>query len=362
MKLTINTKELQEMVARSIKGAGNNKLLPITSLMAVQVADNTLRLITTDATNYLYVITDVSNSDFSITVYAEQFAKLISKMTSENVTIEVKKNGLEIKGNGTYTLELPYDENGEPIKYPDPLSVYAMPAVEKFIDLATIQSVLTTLKPALATTLEVPCYTSYFVGDTVVATDTFKIASLDENLFGEDVLISDETMNLLSVMRDEKIGVVRKDNDIVFTSQDCYVYGKVMPGIEDYAIDAIDNLVGTEFPSVCKLSKGALLQVLDRLSLFVSTYDKNGIYLTFTKDGVQVSSKASNGIEIIDYVESAGHNNFTCCVDIEMLTSQAKANVSDAITLHYGLDNALKIVDGNITQIIALLEDDRGQA
>ena len=50
MKLSIKTEKLKEMVSRSIKGVGNNKLIPLTSLMAIELKDGKLTLITTDAT------------------------------------------------------------------------------------------------------------------------------------------------------------------------------------------------------------------------------------------------------------------------------------------------------------------------
>ena len=55
MKLTINTSTIQNMVAKSMKGAPCNKMIPLTSLMAIELKDNVLTLITTDSTNYLYV-------------------------------------------------------------------------------------------------------------------------------------------------------------------------------------------------------------------------------------------------------------------------------------------------------------------
>ena len=55
MKIIIKTTTLQEMIAKAIKGASNNKLIPLTSLMAIEVKDKVLTLTTTDATNYLYI-------------------------------------------------------------------------------------------------------------------------------------------------------------------------------------------------------------------------------------------------------------------------------------------------------------------
>lgn len=360
MKLILKTEKLKEMVSRAVKGVGNNKLIPLTSLMAIEVKDNKLTLITTDATNYLYITEDkVVADDFYIVVDATTFSKLVSKMTCENITLEVKTGVLNVKGNGNYKIELPLDENGEPIKYPDPVDRLDLSsATQKTINRTTVQVILETIKPALAVTLENPCYTGYYIGDDVVATDTYKIASMDVNLLGANRLVSPEFMDLLAVMTNEKITVMYTDTDIVCSTPDCTVYGKFMDGIEDYAIDAIMDLVNTDIDSFCSVPKNALLQLLDRLSLFVGPYDKNAIHLTFTQNGLQVSSKATNGIEIIDYIASDNFKDFTCAIDIQMLTQEVKAISNDVIELYYGEDNAIKMTDGNITIIVALLEDD----
>lgn len=362
MKLTIKTEKFKEMISRAVRGVGNNKLIPITSLIAIEVKNNKLTLITTDATNYLYVIEDkVVADDFYAVVDANTFSKLISKMTSENVTLEIKSglNILEIRGNGNYKIELPLDENGVPIKYPDPVATLDLGTPEeKTINRTTIQVILETIKPALAVTLENPCYTGYYVGNQIVATDTYKIASMDVNLLGAKKLISPEFMELLSVMNAEKITATFTDSDIICSTPDCIVYGKFMEGIDDYAIDAIMGLVKTEMSSFCSVPKNAILQLLDRLSLFVGTYDKNAIHLTFTQNGLQVSSKAANGVELIDYVASDNFKDFTCAIDIQMFANEVKSIQNDVIELYYGEDNAIKMTDGNITIIVALLEDE----
>lgn len=362
MKLTIKTSKLQEMLTRAMKGSSNNKLIPLTGLMAIQLKNNELTIITSDATNYLYIKEQkVAGEDFYVVVQTDTIAKLIAKTTSENVTLELMESRLQISGNGKYSIELPLDENGSLIKYPDPAKEYEKIASTeaKEINLTTVRAILTTAKAALATTLEVPCYTGYYVGDNVIATDTYKICGMDMKLVDTPKLISPEMMDLLNVMKEEKIKLYVYDNKLVFSSTDCVVYGSTLDGVEDYAVDAINGLLTETFDSMCKLSKDALLQLLDRLSLFVGNYDKNGIYLTFTPNGMMVSSKQSNGTEILEYKESKNFTDYTCCIDIEMLHTQVKAQTTDVIELWYGKDNAIKMVDGNVTQIVALLEDDR---
>lgn len=360
MKLTMNTVKLQDMVARAVKGASNNKLIPITSLMAIELKPNhTLTLTTTDATNYLYIDENkVEGDEFYVVVPVDVFSKLIARMTCENVTLilhpEIKI--LEVKGNGNYKIELPLDENGQLIKYPDPYKSDVSNDIK--LNLSTVKVILDTLKSALATTLENPCYTGYYVGDSVIATDTYKIANMDINLFNMPVLVSAELMNLLSVITEENIYVNINKDVLQFATDTCRVYGRAMEGIEDFAVEPIMSLVNTEMDSWCSLNKTQLLQVLDRLSLFVGPYDKNAVRFTFTREGLEISSKASSSVEMIPYISSKDFREFTCMIDVQMITQEVKAIQTDVIEMYYGEDNAVIMKDGNITIVVALLEDE----
>lgn len=357
MKFSSKTVVFQEMVGKAIKGASCDKMIPLTSLMAIELKNKQLKLITTDASNYLYILQkDVEGDDFYVVVQAEQFSKLISKLTSENVVLELDGQVLNIKANGNYKIELPLDENGELIKYPDPVAIKGKPFTE--IKLSTIKTILNTNKASLAITMEEPVYTGYYVADRVVTTDTFKMCGLNTPVFEEPAMISPELMNLLDIMTDEKISVYKKDDDILqFVSKDCIVYGHKMEGVEDYEIETISTMLDEKFKSRCKINKTAMLSLLDRISLFVGEHDDKAIVLTFTKEGIDVSSKQSSGVESIAYIESKGFKAFTCKVAIDMLAQLIKANASETVEMEYGNAASIKIVDGDVTQVIALLDD-----
>jgi DNA polymerase III sliding clamp (beta) subunit (PCNA family) len=361
MKLTINTAKLQSMVAKSVKGASNNKQIPLTGMMAIELKDNKLSLITTDATNYLYIMEDkVVGDDFYVVVQVDLFSKLIAKMTCENITLELDTDVLKVKGNGNYSIELPLDEEGRLIKYPDPFNAISVNLPASEINLSTIRLILGTAKAALAPAVEEDnVYSHYYVGDKIVATDTYKICGIDIKLLESPALLSSQMMDLLDLMTDEKIEVMVDGDTYIFRTSGCIVYGKSSDMIGDFAIEAITGLLEDEYESSCKVPKDALLQLLDRLALFVGIYDRNGIYLTFTKDGLMINSKQSSGSELIAYNDSKNFTDYTCCIDIEMLRTQVKANAADIIEIQYGKENAIKMVDGNTTQIVALLEDDR---
>lgn len=356
---SIKTNLLKEMVGKSIKGASINKLLPITQMMAIKLQGGVLELITTDATNYLYVReSKVEGEDFYACVSADQFSKLISRMTCDSINLELTDAALKVRGNGEYLVPLQFDEDGTIVNYPDPLKDFEAEGEARQIQGTTVNTILNAVKPSLATTLENPCYIGYYAGDKVVGTDSFQISVLDVQLFDEPKLIAPEVMELVGILQSEKINVDCKDNVTVFSTPNCVVYSQNMDGIEDFAIKDILEYTETEFPSMCKLNKSVLLQLLDRLSLFVADFDRNAIHLTFTKDGMQVSSVSSSGVELIPYVESSDFADFTCAIELPMFIRQIKAHASDAIELWYGEDSAIKLVDGNVLQIVGLLDDE----
>ena len=354
--MKVNTEKFKELVSKSIVGASNNKLIPITQFMGIKKFNDAIQLITTDATNYLYVYGNIDadiTDDIEVTVYAEQFAKLISKMTSKEITLEIKDNALEVTGNGTYSIELPLDETGEIIKYPNPASEIKSKPNNK-IALSDIRVILDTIKPSLATDMSTPALANYFVGDKIMATDSYKIASFDKQILDNDYLISPELLDLFSVISADTVTYVVENDSILFDAGDIVIYGKLAN--EEYPVEVLEKLIEEEFPSVCKINKADFLNALDRMSLFVSKYDDKAIRLYFEKDGVIVANKNRKSNEKLDYASSNKHKDFDCVIDIEFLTTQIKAYASDVVELHYGKDNSIKLVDGNITQVIALNE------
>lgn len=357
--IELDTVLFKDMVARARKGAGNNNMIPLTSMMAIELQDNKLTLITTDSKNYLYIIQDnIPGDDFYAVVIVDTFAALVAKTTSETIHLDLKGNSLEFIGNGKYSIELP-DEEGEMIEFPDPRQEVELDVLDD-IHLTTINSILTTVKSSLATTMEEPCYTGYYCGKKVIATNGDKISCMNVKLWDTPRILSSQTMDLLSVMTVENVAVEAGDDIVIFSSPDCVVYGRTMDCLEDFDIKGITGALDTEFTSKCKVKKSSLLQLLDRISLFVAQkIDNNEVFLTFTDKGIQVSSKASSGVELVKYLESDQFEPFTCTIDIEMFSSEIKALTDDAVEIWYGdeAETCIKLTEGKIVKVLALSVD-----
>jgi hypothetical protein len=326
--------------------------------LSIGVVDRHLVLTATDATNYFYATSksEVDCEDFEVAIIADLFIKLIQKMTSENITITVE-DSVKVKGNGNYTLALIMDENGNNIKFPKKFDIDEFRSDGGTLKLATINTILNYNKPSLATSLSLPSLTMYYCGEKVITSDRAKMCATAVKTFDKPYLISAKLMELLSRMSDEDILVLTTDKDLVFRTSHELIYSPIMDGIDRFPVKVLDDLSTSNFPSSCKVSRSAVVEVLDRLALFVSAYDKKVITLTFTKDGIMFSSKNSDGVELIPYIASVDFKDYKCSLDVEMLKSQIATQSEDNIEIAYGSEIAIKMTLNNIIQIVALAEE-----
>lgn len=359
MAFTIKTAIFQNMVNRAVKGAGKNNLLPLTTLIAIENHEGTLTLTTTDGNNILQIIEqNIGGDDFYAVVAVDLFSKLIAKISSEHVTLDIPGDYVSIKGNGSYKVPLPPDEEGEPIIFP--LFSFDTTVPESEVNLSTIKNVLAVNKAATAKTMEEPCYTGYYFGDAVITTDRIVICHNDMQVFEDDRLLPYELVQLLGVMQTEKIKVQIDGSAMLFTTDDCVIYGKKMSSDDQdsFMYTALKDLISTEYPSTCSIIKSAVLDALDRVSLFIGPYDNDTVILTFTKTQMTMESKAGTGYEVIDLKENKKAKPFTCNIDSEMLKFQLQSHEGEVVEFYYGNPDMFQLKQGNVTQIISLLDDE----
>lgn len=359
-KIKIGTVGFQDMVARAVKGASGNRLLPITSMMAVELKSGTLTLTTTDTANTLKVMSNnIQGDDFYAVVPVELFSKLIAKMTSDSIELILNDTNLEVKGNGTYNVPLPVDEGGM-VKFPS--YSFQKDGEGDIIEIQSIKDILEINKASVAKSIDTPCLCGYYLGDRVITTDEQTICFNDIHWIFDEYLVSPEMMELLALCKEEKIRWWYKDGYFLFETDTFILYGAEHDGKDLFPAQEVLSYLAESFPSGCKLPKLLLQNVVDRLSLFIEPYDKNGAYFTFTQDGVKVTSKKSSCNELIPYMESEGFAPFRCCLDIPMLKDHIDASPGETIELWYGHEACIKLISGNVVQVIALLVDDEMEA
>ena len=360
--MKIKTELLQKMIAKAIQGASNNKMIPITSLIGIEAKGDVLVLTTTDGSNTFKISQNIEldgqiavSNEFYTIVNADTFSKLVGKTTKEFIELENKENYLEVKGNGTYKLEIAINEEGEMVKFPE---IFHISETANSIKLKELQEIIKIAKASVAKTMEVPCLTGYYIANNMIATDRQMICIVNDKLIDNPILISSEMAELLLLVESaEAIQLESKGNNLYFYTNGYEITGKELEGKETYPVQQIEGLLNTKYNNAIKVNKQELLNVLDRMSLFVTDYDKNGVYLDFTESGLIIRSQKSNAEETVEIEGSLDPDDrFNCLADIEMLKAQIETISTDKVEIHYGQETSIKIVDGNTTHIISLLE------
>ena len=170
------------------------------------------------------------------------------------------------------------------------------------------------------------------------------------------VLMPPSLMELITIIEDEEIKVKMYDNyQTEIHTSEIDIIGSTMEEVVDFPLAEITS-VDVPFESSCKVSRTNLLNVLDRLSLFIETYDENGIYLNFTKNKLIITSKKDNASESVAYIKSNIEvDAFVCLINIITLKKQLEAYTSDIITLEFGREEAIKLSNGKLSHQISTL-------
>ena len=167
-----------------------------------------------------------------------------------------------------------------------------------------VKNIIDVNKSSLSKKMDVPCFCGYYMKDKVITTDEDVICLNLINVFDEPILVSSEMLELVALSGDEKITVYYEDNYLKFEASDIVVSGPENDDKELFPVDDLEAFLDENFKSTCKIPKLSMLSILDRLSLFISPFDKNGAYFTFTKRGLDISSKGSNSSEVLPYLSS----------------------------------------------------------
>lgn len=359
MKVKLQTKVLQDLLAKAMKGVGGGTLMR-TQWLGIKVKKNILSLTAWDGKNYLTVAqAEVPCDDFELTVTAETFNKLIAKTTKEEVELIVNDKYLEVKGNGKYKLELPVNEEGELDIYPE-ITFDKKGADKGTVKLSEIKQVITNCKVALAKTRERIYFTGYHFDEVVLTTDSNRGAFVANNLFDQPVLLPDEVMQLLAICDDEDIKFFKKGNQMLFETSNVTILGYEVEGADVYPAEALLGLYEKEFPSNCLISCSTVLEVLDRLSIFLDAKQPE-VTLMFTDKGIQFVNKEGSINELVTYETSSNFKAYECRIDPthlkEVITARGLANIK----VHYGLTGdfeCLKLGEEKVQHTISIIEDE----
>lgn len=357
--LTIKTETLKQMLSKATKAVVNNKLLPLTSLLSIEYSNKKLVLRTFDGYNHLFVGKEVESDidNFYAVVDANLFTSLVNKTTKENIQLSLEDKFLKVKGNGSYKFDLAIDGN-KIISFPVIDVDFENTYDSVKVDVADLKLALDINKPSVATTYQVVSMTGCYFGDYIITTNGLLATITNKKVFKNNLLLNYSTLNLITALKDEKVEVAFSNDYIMLVDSEVTIYGKVMPEVEDYPAPQVLSFLDIEFGDVVKLNKNELMNVLDRLNIFINVYDSNTIKLSFSGDKLTLNSLSSSGVESIKYIDKMQPAlDFECYIKYSLLKTQLQTTKKDTIDIFYGSDNAIMIEDEIACYVVALCEE-----
>lgn len=354
MKFTISTAKMNSILSRISKGVGNSKVLPITEYIKINLSNKILTVVATNSVNFItHIEREVNGADGEVIVKADKLIKLIAKTTKPEVSFAVVDGHLEVKGNGTYKVEL-FETN----EYPS--YTFDDNTKEVTVDVATLKKVLATNKSSIATEMLMPCLTGYNVGATAVTTDGVKMCINATSLMNDNALISQSLAELLNNLSGEKVRIQKDGPKLRFSTDNLVIFGTELDGIEEYPDIAFILDIG--YDNYCVVAKQQLSDALDRLSLFVDAFTNNGVKLSFTDSGVTVQDLKNSSVEKLDFVEKSHTEDTEVTVNIHYLSDLLDAVAGERVMIYYGEGLPVKIVEGNVTQFVSQMEAEGSEA
>ena len=214
-------------------------------------------------------------------------------------------------------------------------------------------------KSAVSTTLADGYLTGYYVdGSEAVTSDSIKICINPVEVFEDAVLVTAEMMNLATALTGEKFTIKMWDNKIILEDSTTVIYGAQLDGIEEYP--EVDAFAEQEFPSNVKLSKLGITAILDRLTLFLDSFDKSEIVLEFTEKTLKIST-GKGSFEEIAYAEANNVEPFVCNINVVYFKDIVSAVQNEYFYLHFGDETMIEVVDGDVMFILATGEMEEGE-
>lgn len=360
--IKIKTALLQDMLDKAMKVAKikDNDIAPLSSLLEITVDNNIFYIRATDGVNNLIVKSPIEgeNDNTRIVVDTKVLPLLIPKMTTEYIELNISENSLTIVGNGVYYLDIRIDENGDIIKFPK--LEYDVSKANKEISFTELAQKLSTCSPAIPDNLDNKELNNFYIKDRIIATNAFIITSIagEEGINENAIYVGEDLGRQIISLNFDKAKYYVENDKIYFVGDNFILSGEVNnDSSKRYPLDAILSTVNIPLNNSAKIDRNELLNLIERLSLFVSEYDDNSVQVTFKKDRMTIFTK-KNSSEDIMYKEANVDNliEFTCKIHINHLKAQLSSLENEVVTIEFGgSDQVVKLIDTDVVQVISLM-------
>lgn len=368
--MIIKTKEFKEVCSTILSAIDSNELSTLTETLELVSKDKVLKLSVTNGEYFVTVNFNLdTDEELHASVNANLFLKLINAVTTEDITLTMKDNYLEVKANGTYKIPYIY-ENDKMLTLPE--ITISNPTLEMKVSGDVLGSILDyNSKELLRGTISRPVQKMYYVDEQGCLTFTtgacvnyFKLEKPIKVLFNNRLVklfklfkskMTDFTLGYDAV--DETLTQTKvqfKTENITLTA----ITGCTDDLLKSVPVSAIRGRAEYDYPYNVVLSTTELKDAVNRLLLFSAGYGsiknlKPYSQFTFNTNQVIIYDSNKENSEIITFKNNTSVNEeYTMTLDLADLKLILDTISEDYITLSFGNHQAAVIKRQSIFNVV----------
>lgn len=371
--MVIKSEEFKKVCSTILQAVDNNSLSTLTETLEMRADNGVLNLNVTNREYYVNVKMPIDvNIEFHATVNAVLFLKLISQMTTDMVELSIDNNTLKIKGNGTYSLPLIY-EGDKIINLPEItidtitssfdinsdiltsiLNYNSKQVAEAGVQNNIVQHMYYVDEAGAITFATSGCVNNFTLPVAIKLMFNDRLVKLFKLFKGTNIKLDYGYSALTDTLTQARIKLISDNIVISAVLSDIDNLAKSVP------VSAIRGMANFEYPYNCVINRNALIQSLNRLSLFFTSNDiKTYSTLIFTSDSVKVclgydKSLNLDNCEVINFTNAIpALSECSIILDIIMLKNLLDGCNEEYITLAFSEDSKCVVLKrGNIVNII----------
>lgn len=368
--MIIKTKDFKEVCSTILSAIDSNELSTLTETLELESKNKVLKLSVTNGEYFVTVNFNLdSEEELHASVNANLFLKLINAVTSEDITLTMKDNYLEVKANGTYKIPYIYEDD-KMLTLPE--ITISNPTLDMKVSGDVLGSILDyNSKELLRGTISRPVQKMYYVDEKGCLTFT---TGACVNYFELEkpikVLFNNRLVKLFKLFKnkmtnftlgydtiDETLTQTKvqfKTDNITLTA----ITGCTDDLLKSVPVSAIRGRAEFEYPYNVVLSTIELEDAVNRLLLFSAGYGniknlKPYSQFVFNNNQVTIYDSNKENSEILTFKNSTSVNEeYTMTLDLADLKLILDTISDDYITLSFGNHQAAVIKRQSISNIV----------
>ena len=359
-QVKIPTSTFKTAIGKSIKSAiVKGGVDPQSAMIQLTHKNNMLSLRTTNTRNILIVrIPDIPGDDFEVVINIDKFYDIITKTTSDEISLEIEGGNLIFKGNGKYRYPLIVESDG-PMTF-EPIRLLQDPELDVELSLKEMVDITKCCGKFIGTAFADPRVCGYFFGKSVLTSDNVVACFYEKEYFKDHFMFFDDTFNLLTYMNGEKVRLLKKGEDIQLVGEDFLITSKIHPNSDEYPEEEFRELLLESYDSGVVVDAKEIIAAIDRINVFssalLSQNKSTAVFMNFNEDRLVLTCEDESAEEYVPYKDKDNFKTFTCQVSPADLISAITMEGMADVKLMYSNEIALRIDAGTVKRIIGFMD------